>query len=64
MQTNTNSRTHPYRVLWTPKRGGYYASSKYKSFASEQEARDAARQIAGCRVWVQMFNGSAYVDLQ
>jgi hypothetical protein len=60
----TNSLTHPYRVLWTPKRGGYHATARHKSFFSEQEARNAANQMPGYRVWVQRFNGRGYEDLK
>jgi hypothetical protein len=59
----TNSITHPFRVLWLPVRGGYHAKTRYQSFVTEGEARTAAQPIKGHKVVVQKCDGNRYLDL-
>ena len=59
----TNSKTHPFRVLWMPKRGGYYATTRSQSFATEAEARAAAQPLPGFKVEAQRCSGDRYVTI-
>lgn len=61
----TNRFTHPFRILWQNKTRSYWANSQSKSFATEQEMREAAKDRPGFKMVFQYCDPSKdrYINL-